>query len=104
MEPDDGVVAKEDGHGSGAKATDDNKPSTRSLEAAPSQDEVYSIFTPGQKKAIVLTASFCSILSPLTGSIYYPALDTIARDYHVSNTAINLTVTTFLVSSIAPVP
>lgn len=69
----------------------------------PSTDEAYSVFTTTQKKAIVLVASLCSFLSPLTGSIYYPALTVIARDYHVSNTAVNLTVTTYLIlQGIAP--
>lgn len=60
-------------------------------------DEAYSIFTLWQKRAIILTASFCAFFSPTTGAIYYPALDVIAQDLHVSNSAINLTVTTYLV-------
>ena len=64
-------------------------------ETAP--DPPYSIFTPRQKKLIVFWAGTAGIFSPLTGSIYYPVLTVLARDYHVSNALINLTVTTYLV-------
>ena len=79
------------------------EPPAEEPEPPPSNDEAYSVFTTTQKKAIVLTASLCSFFSPLTGSIYYPALNIIAKDYNVSNTAINLTVTTYLIlQGIAP--
>ena len=81
-----------------------NKPEAAQNESKQNNDpasesnEDYSIFSTGQKRAIVLTASFCAFFSPVTASIYYPALDTIAHDLNVTNTAINLTVTTYLVS------
>ena len=37
--------------------------------------EDYSVFTVPQKRAIIFAASFISLLSPMTGSIYYPAID-----------------------------
>ena len=46
----------------------------------------------------VLTISFIGLLSPLSASIYFPAIGTLANDLHVSVTDINLTVTTYLVS------
>ena len=76
----------------------DAEPASEQPEKLPDDNEAYSIFTTAQKKAIVLTASLCAFFSPTTGSIYYPALNVISHDLHVSNTAVNLTVTTYLVS------
>lgn len=59
--------------------------------------EVYSVFTVNQKRAIILTGSLAAFFSPLSSSIYYPSLPTIASDLHVSDSQINLTVTTYLV-------
>lgn len=58
----------------------------------------YSVFTVNQKRAIVAVGSFASFFSPLSSSIYFPALDTIAKALHVSTSKVNLTVTTYLVS------
>ncbi|RJE22889.1 transporter [Aspergillus sclerotialis] len=65
--------------------------------------EKFSVFTVNQKRAIVTTGSFASFFSPLSSSIYFPALDTIATALHVSITKINLTVTTYLImQGVAP--
>lgn len=60
-------------------------------------DERHSVFSSGQKKIIVLMASIASFFSPLSANIYFPALNTLAHDLQVSNSRINLTVTTYLV-------
>lgn len=60
-------------------------------------EEAYSVFSVGQKKLIILTGSLAGFFSPLSSSIYFPALNTIANDLHVSSTQINLSVTTYLV-------
>lgn len=62
-----------------------------------SSTEVYSIFSRRRKKFIVLTASTAAFFSPLSSNIYLPALNTLARDLSVSDSQINLTVTTYLV-------
>lgn len=59
--------------------------------------EDYSVFTVGQKRAIIFAGSFASWFSPMTGSIYFPALDRIAADLNVSNSAMSITVTTYLI-------
>lgn len=58
----------------------------------------FSVFTLTEKKLIVLTISFIGLVSPLSASIYFPAINTLADDLHVSTSDINLTVTTYLVS------
>jgi len=64
----------------------------------PTLEPPFSTFTHTQKKLIVLTISFIGLLSPLSASIYFPAIGTLAKDLHVPVTDINLTVTTYLVS------
>ncbi|KAK4889953.1 hypothetical protein LTR27_011283 [Elasticomyces elasticus] len=59
--------------------------------------EDYSILTTGQKRAIIVTASFAAWFSPMSGSIYYPALTVIANDLHVTSAKVNITVTTYLI-------
>lgn len=41
--------------------------------------EDYSVFTVPQKRAIVLAGSYLSWFSPMTGAIYYPALDQVCQ-------------------------
>ena len=64
----------------------------------------YSRFTHRQKICITLTVSFLAIISPLSGQIYLPALNSLATDLHVPVSSINLTITTFMVSSLMKRP
>jgi hypothetical protein len=57
----------------------------------------YSVFSKTQKRLIILTASLTSSFSPLSANIYYPALNSIAKDLRVSPSQINLTITTYMV-------
>ncbi|KHO11584.1 meiotic recombination protein DMC1 [Metarhizium robertsii ARSEF 23] len=57
----------------------------------------YSVFTPWQKRAIVLGAAVTAFFSPLTAQIYLPALTQLSRDLGVTNTQINLTITTYMI-------
>ncbi|OAQ70815.1 general substrate transporter [Pochonia chlamydosporia 170] len=60
-------------------------------------DRPYSIFTPWQKRAIVLGAAGTAFFSPLTAQIYLPALTQLSNDLNVTNTQINLTITTYMI-------
>lgn len=54
-------------------------PSERALaqaELVAKQD--YSVFTTSQKRALILIGSFAGWLSPMSGSIYYPALNQVS--------------------------
>lgn len=65
--------------------------------------EDYSIFTPKAKVFIICMTVFSTIFSPLSTSIYLPAITPIARDYDRSVADINLTVTLFQVmQALAP--
>jgi multidrug resistance protein len=59
--------------------------------------EDYSVFTVGQKRAIIFAGSFAAWFSPMTGSIYFPALDRIGEDLGVSDSTMSITVTTYLI-------
>jgi hypothetical protein len=69
-------------------------------------DKPYSVFTPRQKRFIILASSIGTFISPLTSAIYFPALNTIASDLHVSISQINLTITIYMVCAppFLPVP
>jgi hypothetical protein len=57
----------------------------------------YSSFSLWQKRFIVFAATMGAFFSPLTTQIYFPALTTIANDLNVTNSKINLTITTYMV-------
>ena len=67
------------------------------------KDELpYCAFSERTKILTMLGASFAGLISPMSASIYYPALPALAEDMHVSNSLINLTVMTYLVRSFGP--
>ena len=59
----------------------------------------YTVFTASQKRFIVFMASWAGFFSPVSSQIYFPALNTLAKDLHVSNSLINLTLTSYMVCS-----
>ncbi|KXT04094.1 hypothetical protein AC578_4915 [Pseudocercospora eumusae] len=59
--------------------------------------EDYSIFTTGQKRAIIVAGPFAAWFSPMSGSLYHPALNSAASDLHVSSPKANTTVTAYLI-------
>ncbi|KAI1362045.1 major facilitator superfamily domain-containing protein [Xylaria arbuscula] len=65
--------------------------------------KIYSVFTKTEKRAIVLAAAAGAFFSPLSAQIYFPALETLSKDLHISINEVNLTVTTYMiVQAIAP--
>ncbi|KAL2018311.1 hypothetical protein VTK56DRAFT_974 [Thermocarpiscus australiensis] len=68
-----------------------------------SSGPVYSVFSKTAKRWIIAMAACASFVSPMTASIYFPALNPIATDLSVSVSLINLTLTTYMVlQGIAP--
>jgi sugar phosphate permease len=66
-------------------------------------EEVWSIYSTRGKRVIIFSASFASLLSPLSSQIYFPALEPIAKDLRVSNTLVNLSISTYIIlQGIAP--
>jgi hypothetical protein len=67
------------------------------------EDDPWSVWSTRGKRVIIFSASFASLLSPLSSQIYFPALEPIARDLQVSNTLVNLSISTYIIlQGIAP--
>ena len=66
--------------------------------ASDSQDNVpYSLFSPSAKRWTVALIALAGFFSPLSANIYFPALNYVARDLHVSLELINITITAYLI-------
>jgi MFS family permease len=48
--------------------------------------------------------SFLAMISPLSSTVFLPAIPSIAKDMDVSISLVNLTVTTYLVRNLLPSP
>jgi hypothetical protein len=73
---------------------------TSASKAASEKD--YSSFTAWEKRFIVFTATMGSFFSPFTAQIYFPALNNLAKDLHVTPSKINLTMTTYMACNPQP--
>lgn len=58
---------------------------------------LHSVFTRNQKLFIIFMASWAGFFSPVSGQIYFPALNALSKDLNVSNSLINLTLTSYMV-------
>ncbi|KAF2155024.1 MFS general substrate transporter, partial [Myriangium duriaei CBS 260.36] len=54
---------------------------------------LYSVFTLNQKRFIVAMAAMGGFFSAMSANIYFPALNPLAKEFHVTPTLINLTIT-----------
>lgn len=95
----------ENGALSRVATSEENRPSNIQLErtttSASAAGPLYSAFSKNQKRLIVFIASWAGFFSPISGTIYYPALNPLAADLQVSNTLINLTLTSYMVDLVA---
>ncbi|KAJ0115548.1 major facilitator superfamily transporter [Diaporthe amygdali] len=67
-------------------------------------EELYHVFSRSKKWAIVILIGIAGLFSGLSSNIYFPALDAIAKDFHVSLQAVSLTITSYLIcQAISPV-
>ncbi|KAH6854029.1 major facilitator superfamily domain-containing protein [Chaetomium sp. MPI-CAGE-AT-0009] len=63
------------------------------------RDQVpYSVFNAWEKRFVVFMVALASFFSPVSANIYFPALNTLAQEYRVSTTLINLTITVYMIS------
>ena len=76
-----------------------NRPTAEDLEgltpvrSAP----LYSNLSREQKIFITSMVTFAAFFSPLSSSIFFPALNTLAATFNVSNSLINLTITSYMI-------
>lgn len=94
--------------GAGSTGVNDTTPTTKAkddvevLQQVPSGPP-HSVFSSREKHYITFLAAWASFFSPLSANIYFPALTTLARELHKSNTLINLTLTSYMIfQGIAP--
>ncbi|KMQ46029.1 hypothetical protein A7C99_0450 [Trichophyton rubrum] len=62
-----------------------------------STEPPYHIFSHRQKWQLVLLVSIAGAFSPLSSNIYFPAIDTISSQLHVSASLVALTITVYLI-------
>lgn len=61
------------------------------------QETPYSVFTPMQARLIVFMAALAGFFSPFSAFIYFPSVDYISADLHVSVQLVNITITAYLI-------
>lgn len=77
-------------------------PPNASLPPIADADTPYCALEEKVKVAVILTASFASIISPFSTAVYYPAVTVLSKDFGVSVSLINLTISTYQVRTKQP--
>jgi multidrug resistance protein len=79
-------------------SVDGNEDGGRDLELAPvNTAPLYSAFGTWKKRYIVIMVTWAAFLSPTSANIYFPALNPLQEDLHVSAKLINLTLTSYMI-------
>lgn len=92
-----GVSQKgEEFHQNSSENGDKIEEDVEELGSVPSQP-LYSIFSQRQKYFITIMVTFAAFYSPLSSSMYFPILNTLAANLNVSNAMINLTITSYMI-------
>lgn len=58
----------------------------------------YTAFTPWHRRHILIVVTIAGLFGPLAGGIYLPALPVLEDEFHASATAINVTVSVFMLT------
>ncbi|KAI8384525.1 major facilitator superfamily domain-containing protein [Radiomyces spectabilis] len=69
----------------------------RSIHYGPVEEEPYSVFSLSKKRWIVTLASVAAFFSPFSINSYYPAMNQIQEELHVSSQEVNLSVTVYMI-------
>ena len=64
---------------------------------APAPEPPYNVFTPGQRRLVVLMAALAGFFSPFSAFIYFPAIDYVSADLGVTVQLVNVTITVYLI-------
>ncbi|OJJ85836.1 putative MFS multidrug transporter [Aspergillus glaucus CBS 516.65] len=65
--------------------------------SAPPPPSVYTVLSEREKVFTLLIATSVNFLGPASANIYFPALGEMAKDLNVSNSQINLTITSYMI-------
>ena len=82
---------------SGNNDVEKGPPDDVELSRTVSSGPPYTIFSKRMKQFIVVMAMAAGFFSPFSANIYFPALDQIAADLHITNALVNLTLTTYMI-------
>lgn len=94
------LVSPASSHHQRADQAENEQIHPRDLEALSniqSNSPPYSIFSKRQKTFIVCLTAWAGFFSPLSANIYFPALTTLTREFNVSSTLMNLTLTSYMI-------
>jgi hypothetical protein len=92
------ATRREDKSSSDVEAQAPQKAETPASEPTQPPDQPpHTILTEKEKIFTIIMASFAAFISPVSASIYYPALNELAQDLHVTVSTINLTITVYMV-------
>lgn len=61
------------------------------------EEQSYSVFPRRTRNFVIFMAALCGFISPLSGNIYFPALDALSADLHVAQSSINISLTTYMI-------
>jgi MFS transporter len=68
-----------------------------------SSGPAYTVFSRGTRRWMVAMATVASFVSPMTATIYYPALDALSAELRVTIAMINFTITSYMIlQALAP--
>lgn len=70
---------------------------TPHVASTTSQPSPYTALSPSHQRFILGIITVAGFLGPLAGNIYLPALPVLCREFHRTETEINVTVTVFMV-------
>lgn len=72
-------------------------------DLSPTPTSPYSKFTQPQKRLTVFLITFAATFSPMSSSIFFPAMNALSASLHVSVEKVNVTITSYMiVAGIAP--
>jgi hypothetical protein len=80
----------------GEKQTEPRSPAEPAKPPPKGSPPVYSAFSPGRKRFILGVTTIAGFFGPFAGNIYLPALPVLQKEFGVSVTAINASVTVFM--------
>jgi len=73
------------------------KPEIGSTQEAADAEPPYTILAHREKIFTIILASFAAFISPVSSSIYFPALNPLAKDLNVTPSTINVSITVYIV-------
>ncbi|KAL1870975.1 hypothetical protein Plec18167_007282 [Paecilomyces lecythidis] len=89
------------GTGSKANPNPESDPDPNAVEAQqpPRRDSrpAHTAFSKYEKLLIVVMVTMAAFFSPLSGQIYYPVMPTLVKNYHLTTSLVNLSITTYMI-------